>query len=353
VAVIDLARGAITLNVMYFGPRQSGCGTNVRQLHRAQAPQRKAELQQVGHEERNDRIWFFVTPTDQAAPLGDFDIYLQVASVPSAAEILMEREPFIDGVDGIVFVADARAHRHEENIAALLDLQSCVQRRGLELGSLPLVFQVNQTDHPNARPIARVLDELDAWRSPRFEAMARQGKGVLETWSSIQRLVLGRLVENAPEAAMKLTVSAMSRASREADTSAVLHHALTLPQANKALPDLLVTSVPAEVVLAPEELIGAQPIHVLSTEVRAGRIRVEALVRRAGGESRKLCFVLEPSVEGAHQHPEDITQPIHLGPGPPTASYPTERDLSATTYGVLGAIGGLIAGMLATYIFLG
>ena len=38
-AVIDLAKRVLTLHILYFGPRQSGCGTNVRQLHRAQPPQ--------------------------------------------------------------------------------------------------------------------------------------------------------------------------------------------------------------------------------------------------------------------------------------------------------------------------
>jgi hypothetical protein len=358
-AVIDLAKRVLTLHILYFGPRQSGCGTNVRQLHRGQPPQRRVELHHLGSDDRGERIWYFTTPIDEVGDVGGFDVLVQVSSLPSAADVALERDPFFDTLDGVVFVADARAHRHEDNVAALLDLHACLVRRGLDLTAIPMVFQVNQTDHPNARPAARVLEELDAHHTLSIEAMARQGKGVLETWDAIRRLVVGRLAENSVGGQLSQTITALSRAAREADVAAVLGHVATLPQVNRAAPDVVVTGSPVEVVLAPEELIATQPLHVLSCELRAGRVRLELLVRRGDGTTRRAAFVLESRAEGAAP-PEEVTQPIHAGalpavsePLPQLGAPDVEGDMPGLLYGLIGVAAGFVAGFLVRFIFVG
>ncbi|MFM2163187.1 MAG: hypothetical protein RLZZ383_2699 [Pseudomonadota bacterium] len=361
-ANIDLARRTITLTIVWFGPRQAGCGTNVRQLHRAQPARTKATLHVLGTEERGSRLWHFVAAADDGPDVAGFEVALQVVALPSTSEVALEREQFLDGVDGVVFVADARQGRHEENVSAFLDLQACLARRGLDLGGLPHVFQVNHTDHPTARPARRVLEDLDAHGAPAVEAMARSGRGVLETWDAVRRLVLARLGENGAGARLQLTLTAMSRAIRDAALTDVLDHADVVAPA-EPLPDAVSSVRAEEVLLAPDALVGAHPLHVLGAEVRAGRVRTDVVVRRADGSSRRLAFLLDARPTGAEApvprraaRPEPIDEstasyrPVRpLGPSlAPTP--PSERDLPPWTYGVLGLVAGVTSGFLLSYI---
>ncbi len=356
-ALVDFAANTLTLNVVYFGPRGAGCGTNVRQLHRNQPTRERVELRRVGGEDKKERIWHFALRMDQAPKLGGLEVMLRVASVPSGPDLTLDRDLFLDGVDGIVFVADARANRAEDNLAAMLDLERSLLRFGVELQGVPLVFLVNQTDAANARPAARVLDDLNRWGARAFEGMARQGKGVSEASEAIRQLVLARFGDSAADGQVVLPLTTLPAALRESGEQAVIDHAATLPQADGTrLADgtRRGLAASADVVLRPPELFGADPLGVVRAEVAGGRLRVELLVRRDDGTVRKVTLLVEPGRDDGTPIPEAEQSAPSSAVAPSTSSshrVSAEGDLSGLTYGVIGALGGLISGVLIGYLW--
>lgn len=350
-ALVDFAANTLTLNVVYFGPRGAGCGTNVRQLHRNQPTRERVELRRVGGEDKKERIWHFAWRMDPAPKLGALEVLLRVASVPSGPDLTLDRDPFLEGVDGVVFVADARANRAEDNLAAMLDLERSLLRFGVELQGVPLVFLVNQTDAANARPAARVLDDLNRWGARAFEGMARQGKGVSEANEAIRQLVLARFGDSAADGQVVLPLATLPAALRESGEQAVIDHAAMLPQAEGTKRGLAAS---ADVLLRPPELFGADPLGVVRAEVVGGRLRVELLVRRDDGTVRKITLLVEPGRDDGTPIPEAEQSVPSSAVAPSTSSshrVSAEGDLSGLTYGVIGAGAGLISGLLIGYLW--
>lgn len=349
-AVVDFSANTLTLSVIYFGPRGAGCGTNVRQLHRAQPTRERVELRRAGGEDKKERIWHFVHRLEAVPQVGQFESRMMVASVPSGPDLTIDREPFLAGVDGIVFVADARANRADDNFAALLDLERSLLRQGLDLEGMPLVFQVNQSDAPNARPAARVVEDLNLWGARIVEGMARQGKGVVESHDAIRALVIERLVDRVADESVPVALTHLNAAQRESGEQVVIDHATALPQLESGRRGLGAAN---EIVLRPPELMGHEPLGVVRAEVMGGRLRVDALMRREDGSVRKLGLLVEPGRDDGTPIPEPATETTVVASAQTPVRHAAERDLSNITYGVIGWFGGLLSGILAYYIVFG
>lgn len=350
-ALVDFAKRTLTLNVLYFGPRQAGCGTNVRQLHRTHPARERVELRRLGSEDKKERIWHFVYRPDPAPVVPGFELKMRVASVPSGPDLGLDREPFLEGVDGVVFVADARANRAEDNLAALFDLEACLARQGIDLGGIPLVFQVNQTDAPNARPLARVMEELNPDGVPSFEALARQGKGVVDTHAALRNLMLARLADQLAPSDAPMRLTHVTPGVRGTAEDRVLEHAATLPQPAAAARDVM------EIVLRPSELQQLRPVQIVRCELRAGRLRLQTLMRREDGSVRRVTLLIEPGVDSETPIPAHEAETVRPGAASTNTATPgrtgRERDLPGLTYGVIGAVGGLVSGYLLGYIVFG
>lgn len=363
-AIIDFAQRDLLLNIVYFGPRQAGCGTNVRQLHRLQPAREKAELVRVGgaasEDEGKDRIWHFSYHPADAPRAGGFGVRMRVASVPGGVDVQIPRDDILDGLDGVVFVADARAHRADENRSALHDLERCLAGQGLDLGAIPIVVQVNHADAPNARPTVRVLEELGLSDATSFEGIARQGKAVVETHEAIRDATLSRLHDQLGDHAVAFPVTALSRAARDRVHDLIFKHAHAQPQAGRPLPRRLTPLAPEEVTLRVPQLLGETPLHVLRAEVHGGHFRFDIVTRGADHAVRKLAVHLEPGHETGSSPAavEEITQPMPAVPsGPPSVPAPppppAENDLSPMAYGVIGTVAGFISGFLTYYVSYG
>lgn len=357
-ATIDFATREITLHLVWFGPTQSGSGTNVRQLHRLIRAREKTELERVGGgKDRTERTWSFVCMPDHLPAIEGFDGRVQLRSVPGGDGVGLDRDAMLVGVDGIVFVADARAHRASANLDAILDLERILARLGLEPADIPLVFQVNQTDAANARPAARVLDDLDPFGMPWVEAVARQGRGVMETWDSLLSGVTSRLRDKLAGHRASLTLTALHRVDRERAEDGVRAHVEGLPRSG-ADRTLLATTLPAvaEFLVRPAELRGQVPVRHVRTHVVGDRLRVEAVFRKADGDLRKLALLLEtglanqPLLENSSSDRPEVSSPpvsrrrIDLDP---------PGELSRMTYGLAGVLGGLLCGVSLGYVLFG
>ena len=97
------------------------------------------------------------------------------------------------GLDGVVFVADSQAERMEENLQSLENLKTSLEQHGYDIKEIPLVFQYNKRDLPNALPIAELRKALNRFNAPDFESTASQGNGVIESLNSVSKSILNVL----------------------------------------------------------------------------------------------------------------------------------------------------------------
>jgi len=99
----------------------------------------------------------------------------------------------LKGVDGVVFVADAAAERAAANRESLDLLDAYLKGYGQSLATVPIVFQYNKCDLPEALPVEDLERLLNPSRLPSFKASSQSGEGVLQTLLSLVKGVLTEL----------------------------------------------------------------------------------------------------------------------------------------------------------------
>jgi signal recognition particle receptor subunit beta len=178
----------MTAKIVYYGPGLCGKTTNLRWIHAKTAPRSRGEM--VSLETEADRTLFFdLLPLDVGV-IGGLKVRLQLYTVPGQVFYNATRRLVLKGVDGVVFVADSQAPAAEPNEESLSNLKQNLEELGLELRSLPMVFQYNKRDLRNILPVEKLQQALNPVGAPSFEAAAIHGVGVFETLKEISRLSL-------------------------------------------------------------------------------------------------------------------------------------------------------------------
>ena len=116
---------------------------------------------------------------------------LHLYSVPGQAMYTDSRQLILQGVDGIIFVADSQRARMDANIASLRDLKENL--RDTKRKGLSLVLQANKRDLPDILPTDTIRKKLGLERVPCIESVAVDGTGVFETLRKASRIVMRRL----------------------------------------------------------------------------------------------------------------------------------------------------------------
>src|SRR5262249_31778580 len=114
-------------------------------------------------------------------------------TVPGQPYYKLSRRSVLQGVDGLVFVADSNPSRFAANLESYQDLGRNLGELGLALDRLPLVFQYNKRDLVGALPLERLQEALNPRRVPEFEAVGTTGQGVVDTLRSACKSVLSRI----------------------------------------------------------------------------------------------------------------------------------------------------------------
>ena len=117
-----------------------------------------------------------------------FNLY----TVPGQVYYASSRKVILNGVDGIVFVADSQPHRMEANIETLLDLENNLKQDNHSLEKFPWVIQFNKRDLPGVESVDALQKKLNFFGVPHFEGVAVRGDGVFNTLKAI----INRVVQN-------------------------------------------------------------------------------------------------------------------------------------------------------------
>ncbi len=186
--VLNFEKQIVRLKIVYYGPGLSGKTTNLQMLHRAYPQGRRGELVQLDTDV--DRTLYFDYFPGDLGNMGNFQIKLDFFTVPGQLHYNHTRRMVLDGVDGLVFVADSSPEREVSNLRSLQNLQENLASFGRDLGSVPHVFQWNKRDLRRCLPIATLESDLNLHGAPSNGAIAISRIGVWETQRKIVRLTL-------------------------------------------------------------------------------------------------------------------------------------------------------------------
>lgn len=180
---INWALQEINLKIVYYGPGMSGKTTNLEYVHTKLDPKLTSEL--VTLKTKEDRTIFFDFMQIEVGKIKGKKPKFNLYTVPGQVYYASSRKIILNGVDGIVFVADSQRDRMEGNIETLLDLEHNLMQMGFTLENFPWVIQYNKRDLPNAEDISLLQKKLNFFNVPYFEGVAIKGDGVFNTVKAI------------------------------------------------------------------------------------------------------------------------------------------------------------------------
>jgi hypothetical protein len=187
----------------------SGKTTNLEIIHKKAPKDAVGEMVSIATE--TDRtLYFDFLPLDLGQVAG-MRTKFQLYTVPGQIYYNATRKLVLQGVDGVIFVADSTPDKMPENLESLQNLRDNLAEMNLTIDDVPLVLQYNKRDLPNALSIAAMNAEMNPMNAPVFEGVAREGKGVFATLKEISRLVIEKLnKEHAPAANRRRTNSSLT-----------------------------------------------------------------------------------------------------------------------------------------------
>ena len=188
---INWALQQINLKIVYYGPGVSGKTTNLLYIHSKVAPDLKGEL--VSLQTQEDRTIFFDFLQIEVGKIKGKKPKFNLYTVPGQVYYAYSRKVILNGVDGVVFVADSQFDRLEANLETLNDLENNLRQDGHKMDEFPWVIQYNKRDLPNVAPIQYLQLKLNKYNVPYFESVSTQGTGVFETLKAVINLVVANV----------------------------------------------------------------------------------------------------------------------------------------------------------------
>ena len=188
---INFALKEVNCKVVYYGPGLSGKTTNLEVVHSKAPRSNVGELTSIATE--GDRTLFFDFLPLNLGPVAGMTTKFQIYTVPGQVYYNSTRKLVLQGADGIVFVADSRRGKMDENLESLSNLEENLREYGMDIHSIPLVVQYNKRDLPDVYPVDELQEKLNKLNAPYFEAVAVTGEGVFPTLKKLSQMVLESL----------------------------------------------------------------------------------------------------------------------------------------------------------------
>ncbi|NLE11285.1 MAG: GTPase domain-containing protein [Actinobacteria bacterium] len=189
-ALINLAAREINYKIVYYGCGLCGKTTNIQYIHRRVNPNARGRLVSIATEEERT-LYFDFLPLSLGTVKGlrtRFHLY----TVPGQSFYNASRKLVLQGVDGVVFVADSQISRLDENVDSYLNLWDNLREQDEDPADLGVVLQMNKRDLGSIFSVTDLTELLNHTGSPVIEACALTGVGVFETLKTVCKQVIAK-----------------------------------------------------------------------------------------------------------------------------------------------------------------
>ena len=184
----------INAKLVYYGPGLSGKTTNLESIYGSIPQGQRGKM--VSMKTKTERTLFFDFLPVNLGELSGFKTRFLLYTVPGQVYYNATRKLVLKGVDAVVFVADSKRGKMDENVESLENLKENLKEHGLSLDQVPWVIQYNKRDLPDVYTLEELETVLNPTRVPAYEGVATTGHGVVETFKGVSRLLLRKLAKD-------------------------------------------------------------------------------------------------------------------------------------------------------------
>lgn len=190
-ALLNIHTKEIACKIVYYGTGLGGKTTNLKYIYSQLSPVARTEMISLATE--TERTLFFDYMGLDLGQVQGFKTKFSLYTVPGQVEYNASRKLLLNGVDGIIFVADSERIRQKENMDSIQNMKENMLAVGIMPESIPIVLQYNKRDLTHVLSIDELERDLNPNNIPSFEAVASDGLGVFATLRQMSKLVLNRL----------------------------------------------------------------------------------------------------------------------------------------------------------------
>ena len=193
---INFALKEVNCKIVFYGPGMSGKTTNLEVVHQKAPEENKGELTSISTD--GDRTLFFDFMPLDLGNIAGMRTKFQLYTVPGQVYYNSTRKLVLQGVDGVIFVADSDPDKVDENIESYENLIINLREYGKDIRETPHVIQYNKRDLPNAMSVEALDKAMNKFGVPTFEAVAATGEGVFPTLKVLAGMVLESIDRGSP-----------------------------------------------------------------------------------------------------------------------------------------------------------
>lgn len=190
---INFAQKTVNVKIVYYGPGMSGKTTNLEVVHQRAPETNRGDLTSISTD--GDRTLFFDYMPLELGTVAGMRTCFQIYTVPGQVYYNSTRKLVLQGVDGVIFVADSSPTMMDQNLESLRNLEDNLIEYGKNLQTMPHVLQWNKRDLPDALDPQELDRILNSAGCPTFEAVANTGQGVFPTLKALAQLVLKSIMQ--------------------------------------------------------------------------------------------------------------------------------------------------------------
>ena len=181
----------MTAKIVYYGPGLCGKTTNLMVIFDKLDPKSKGKMLSLAT--KTDRTLFFdLLPVD-IGKVGNFNLKIQLYTVPGQVFYNETRKLVLKGADAVVFVADSQPAMVEANKESFANLMENMRENQIDPDDTPIVIQYNKRDIPGVLPVPKLEEALGLEGYPHHEASALKGEGVMETFKLVSKITAKHL----------------------------------------------------------------------------------------------------------------------------------------------------------------
>lgn len=189
--LVNYADRKLTCKVVYYGTGESGKTSNLIYIYNTLDSAIRSEMTCL--EGLNERTLFFDFLSINLGDVKGFNTTFSLYTSPGQMQYNAARKIILNGVDGIIFVANSSRDERENNIKSFNNMIQNLKEYNLNLNNIPIILQYNKRDLDNVLSFEELENDINQTGYPSFEAVAVQGQGVFATLKAVSNSILANL----------------------------------------------------------------------------------------------------------------------------------------------------------------
>ncbi len=248
-ALINHEKKEINAKIVYYGPGLSGKTTNIKFIYEKMKPEFRGKFKLLNTNSGKMLFFDFMRP-DQIG-VQNYDVRFHIYTVPGEISDFSIWKTVLKGTDGMVFVADSDPYRLADNLQSYEKLKEYLETLPEDTRDFPCILQCNKQDIAGATLLEEMKDLLHSTDLPMIPATTSKGEGILNTLSTIVKLVVQKL--------QNITLT-----EKEDDAEAIAE--MESPSPAIASEDILSSEQPLQMTSDMEEENAFEPVREIHAE---------------------------------------------------------------------------------------